>query len=106
VTSPQRSRERAAEGSLNPATGAVPDMDAAPGRGRAPGPAGGALDADAAPPAGSSGAEERAAQREEWRRVQASYRRGRRGEGWRRRAARGTLPARAGMNRKPTPGRE
>ena len=54
-------------------------------------------------PAGDQGEQERAAQREAWRRVQASYRRTVRGSTWRRRAARGTLPARAGMIRRMPP---
>ena len=66
-------------------------------------PAGAGRNADRAAPAGTSGEDERAAQRDEWRRIQASYRRGGRGDRWRRRAARGTLPARAGMNRRPPP---
>lgn len=65
-------------------------------------PAGARANAESAAPAGTSD-EERAAQRETWGRMQASYRRGKRGGGWRRRAARGTLPARAGMNRRPPP---
>ncbi len=67
-------------------------------------PAGAGRNADRTAPAGTSGEDERAAQRDEWRRMQTSYRRGNRGRsGWRRRAARGTLPARAGMNRRPPP---
>jgi hypothetical protein len=58
--------------------------------------------AAAALPAGTtplSGAE----WREAVQRVQASYKRGQRRGGWRRSAARGTLPARAGMNRRAPP---
>ncbi len=66
-------------------------------------PAGAGRDADRAAPAGTSSDDERAAQREEWRRMQASYRHGSRGGVWRRRAGRGTLPVRAGMNRRPPP---
>src|SRR5260370_9374118 len=65
-------------------------------------PAGAAPDADDAAPAGTSGAE-RAAQREQWGRMVASCKRGRRGDRWRRQAARGTLPDRAGMVRKTLP---
>lgn len=63
-------------------------------------PAGARADPSATP-AGTD--DERAAQRDTWRRMQASYRRAKRGSGQRRMAARGTLPARAGMNRRPPP---
>ena len=66
-------------------------------------PAGTGRDAENAVPAGTTD-DERAAQREEWGRMQASYRRGNRNRKWRRRAARGTLPPpRAGMIRKSPP---
>lgn len=63
-------------------------------------PAGGTTAAASVPPAGTSD-EDREAQRDQWRRVQASYRRGNRGGQHRRRAARGTLPRGPGMIRRP-----
>lgn len=66
-------------------------------------PAGARAEHSAAP-AGISD-EDREAQRDQWRRVQASYRRGNRGGQYRRRAARGTLPG-PGMIRRPPPDAE
>ena len=62
----------------------------------------GARASDSAAPAGITD-EERAAQREAWRRVQASYKRGNRGGQYRRRAARGTLPGPGMIRRLPPP---
>jgi hypothetical protein len=65
-------------------------------------PAGEGRTADRATPAGSDA--QRAAQRDTWRKMQASYRAGKRGDRRRRTAARGTLPARPGMHRRMPPG--
>ena len=72
-----------------------------PGPGRVTDPAGAARDADHAAPAGTS-EQDRAAQRQQWQRAQASHGRGQRGGRHRRRAARGTLPG-PGMIRRPPP---
>lgn len=67
-------------------------------------PAGAGRDTARATPAGTTGEDERAAQRDYWRRVQDSYRRTVRGSGGRHRAARETLSARTGMIRIMPPG--
>ena len=67
--SPLQSRERAVAGKPEPAAGAAPDGRAAPGRGRAQAPAGASGTPDS-PPAGTSG-EQRAAQRDAWKRAQS-----------------------------------
>ena len=84
-----------------PAPAASPKRTPLPQPGRDQTPAEGAPSESSAPPAGTSSSEDRTAQRDQWRRVQASYKRGQRGDRWRRQAARGTVPARAGMNRRP-----
>ena len=86
-----------------PAPAAFPRPPSLPQPGRDQTPAGGAPSESSAPPAGTSSDEERAAQRKQWRRVQASYKRGNRGGQYRRRAARGTLPRGPGMIRRPPP---
>ena len=90
-------------GPQTPAPAALPRPPSLPQPGRAQAPAGGAPSESSASPAGTSSDEDREAQREAWRRVQASYKRGNRGGQYRRRAARGTLP-RPGMIRRPPPG--
>jgi hypothetical protein len=68
-SSPHHGRGRAAAGTPEPVTGAAPDGRAAPGRGRAPAPAGGETGVPLAP-AGTSG-EQGAAQRDAWKRAQS-----------------------------------
>ena len=89
-------------GPQTPAPAAQVSQPAPPQPGRDRTPAGGAPSESSAPPAGTSSGEDREAQRDQWRRVQASYKRGNRGGQYRRRAARGTLPG-PGMIRRPPP---
>ena len=89
-------------GPQTPAPAALPRPPSLPQPGRDQAPAEDAPSESSASPAGTSGDEDREAQREAWRRVQASYKRGGRGGQHRRRAARGTLPG-PGMIRRPPP---
>ena len=62
----------------------------------------GARASDSAAPAGTTATRTGRRSARQWRRVQASYKRGNRGGQYRRRAARGTLPG-PGMIRRPPP---
>ena len=95
-------KEPAMTGPQTPAPAAQVSQPAPPQPGRDRTPAGGAPSESSAPPAGTSGDEERAAQRKQWARLTAAHGRGQRGGPYRRRAVRGTLPG-PGMIRRPPP---
>ena len=79
-----------------PAPAAPQPPSALPQPGRGQTPAEGAPSESSAPPAGTSSDEERAAQRKQWAHLATAHGRGQRGGPYRRRAARGTLPAAPG----------